>query len=97
MPSVFTKIKPYLKWIENNLLEVPIDCVWNKWNDLVGPCINGTYIRTRTKKIEEKYGGYCDQKFNETVPCPYFKAEGMSDLIHCIWFWNITISTYTSV
>ena len=89
MPSVFTKIKPYLKWIENNLLEVPIDCVWNKWNDLVGPCINGTYIRTRTKKIEEKYGGHCDQKYNETLPCPYFKAEGKSaQMFVCFKFKN---------
>ena len=74
------------KWyvFENNLMEVPIDCVWNDWDDLVGPCINGTYTRTRTKKITEQFGGHCVGENTTTVACPYFKAEGKSNFADII-------------
>ena len=76
-PSVFTQIFPYMAWIENNLEEVPIDCVWDDWEDIVGPCINGYYERKRKKKIKESTGGKCQGKATEKIICPHRLPTGI--------------------
>ena len=73
--SVFTNIVPYMKWIEENLQPIPIDCVWNDWDTIVGPCIDGYYERFRTKKRDESNGGKCEGSDKEKLRCKWLGTE----------------------
>ena len=49
----------------------PTDCEWNEWH--VGMCSRtcgpGTRSKTRTKKVQEKYGGTCEGGSNSIEYC----------------------------
>ena len=52
-------------------LVLPLDCEWTEWQ--IGKCSQtcggGTKFSTRTKKVEEKYGGSCDGESTMEVSC----------------------------
>ena len=50
---------------------LPLDCEWTEWE--IGECSHtcggGNKLNTRTKKVEEKYGGNCDGESTMEASC----------------------------
>lgn len=55
-----------------------VNCEWNEWTseNCSKTCGGGTRTKTRTKKVEEAYGGSCEGKHVFQEPCNVEDCSG---------------------
>ena len=61
------------------MMSILVDCEWGGWveGDCSTTCGTGQKINTRTKLIEEAYGGNCTGESTEVLSCLLVECPGM--------------------
>ena len=67
-----------------------VPCVWGPWTEFSKcdkSCGGGKMVKTRTKVVEEKYGGYCDNIAEVVKDC---NTQGCaSKFLFIDWFFYV--------
>ena len=81
-------MEPYIFHLHVLLFLVP--CVWGPWTEFSKcdkSCGGGKMVKTRTKVVEEKYGGYCDNIAEVVKDC---NTQGCaSKFLFIDWFFYV--------
>ena len=61
------------------MISILVDCEWGGWveGDCSTTCGTGQKINTRSKLIEEAYGGNCTGESTEALSCLVVECPGM--------------------